>query len=217
MLVGLGYPPLVANMSNNVGLAPGGLSGAIGYRRGLAGQRTRMLRLGIASTIGATVGATLLLTLPDSAFNTVVPVFIALALVLVVIQPRLGQLLRRHHVRPHGGALVFTVVFAVGIYGGYFGGAQGIVLVATLGLLLKDGLQRINALKNVLVTVVNSAAAIAFIAFGELDWGVIGLLAVGSIAGGQFGSHFGRRLPETALRMLIVVVGMFAIFKLLLD
>jgi uncharacterized membrane protein YfcA len=218
LLVGLGYPPLVANMSNNVGLAPGGLSGAIGYHRELAGQRPRVIRLGTASCLGGAVGATLLLTLPASAFRAVVPVFIAMALVLVVLQPRLGEALtRQHESRPHGGALVFGVVFAVGVYGGYFGGAQGIVLVAALALLLNDHLQRINGLKNVLVTLVNSVAGVAFILFGTLDWGVVGLIAVGSIVGGQFGSHFGRRLPEPALRALIVVVGSFAIVKLWLG
>jgi len=218
LLVGLGYPPLVANMSNCIGLAPGGLSGVVGYRRELAGQRPRIMRLGVASTIGGVVGATLLLTLPASAFRAVVPAFIAIALILVVAQPRLGELLtRQHERRPHGGAVVFAVVFVVGVYGGYFGGAQGIVLVAALGLLLSDSLQRINALKNVLVTVVNSVAAAAFVVFGTVDWGVVALLAVGSIAGGQLGSHFGRRLPDAALRAVIVVVGCFAIFKLWLG
>ena len=218
LLVGLGYPPLVANMSNNVGLVPGAFSGVFGFRRELVGQRPRILRLGTASSLGGVVGATLLLTLPASAFRAVVPVFIAIALTLVVAQPRLGEVLRRQHaLRPHGGAIVFATVFLIGIYGGYFGGAQGILLVGALGLLLSDRLHRINALKNVLVAIVNSVAAIAFIAFGSLDWGIIGLLAVGSIVGGQLGSHVGRRLPEAALRGLIVIVGCFAIFKLWLG
>ena len=218
LLVGLGYPPLLANMSNNVGLALGNASSVVGYRRELAGQRPRVMRLGIASTLGGIVGATLLLTLPASAFRAVVPVFIALALILVVLQPRLGErLLRQHESRPHGGAVVFIIVFVTGIYGGYFGGAQGIVLVGALGLLLNDSLQRINALKNALVSIVNGVAAVAFIAFGSLDWGIVALIAVGSICGAQFGSHVGRRMPEPALRALIVVVGCFAIFKIWLG
>ena len=218
LLVGLGYPPLVANMSNSVGLVPGAVSGAVGFRRELSGQRARIRRLGVASCLGGGTGAALLLTLPASAFRAIVPVFIALALVLVLVQPRLGELIRRRHrSRLHSGATVFAIVFVLGVYGGYFGAAQGILLVGALGLLLDDTLHRVNALKNVLATVVNGVAAIAFIALGSLDWGVVVLLAVGSIVGGQLGSVVGRRLPEAALRGLIVLIGGFAIVKLWLG
>jgi uncharacterized membrane protein YfcA len=215
VLIGLGYGPVVANMSNNVGLCPGGLSGALGYRRELEGQRPRALRLACGSTAGAALGATLLLTLPASAFEAVVPVFIVLALLSVVFQAQLGRAVaRRRSEAAHGGPAALLVVFVLGIYGGYFGAAQGILLVATLALLLGDRLQRVNALKNVLATAVNTLAAVVFIAFGTLDWGVVGLIAAGSIVGGQLGAHLGRRLPDVALRALIVAVGCFAIVKL---
>lgn len=215
LLVGLGYAPVVANMSNNVGLVPGVFSGVVGYRRELVGQRRRAMRLAVGSTIGGAIGATLLLTLPPSAFKAIVPVFIVLALVLVIFQPRLNEMLRRQRAaRPHGGPEVFAIVTILGVYGGYFGGAQGILLLAALGLLLHDDLQRINALKNVLVVFVNGVAAIAFIAFGTVDWGVAGLIAAGSIVGGSVSSRVSRRLPDAAYRAIIVAVGSFAVIKL---
>jgi uncharacterized membrane protein YfcA len=191
------------------------VSGVVGYRHELGGQRARALRLGAGSVAGGIVGAVLLMTLPASAFKAIVPAFIVLALVGVVFQRRIARALV--HRRPrgeHGGALTLGLVFVLGIYGGYFGAAQGILLIAVLGLLVSDTLQRTNALKNVLASTVNTVAALAFVLFGTVDWGVAGLIAAGSIAGGQLGAHVGRRLPDAALRALIVVVGCFALVKL---
>ena len=152
VLLAVGYSPVVANVSNTLGLVPGSVSGAIGYREELAGQRTRVLTLGCASVLGGIVGAILLLSLPPDAFETIVPVLIALALVLVIVQPRLSRMIaeRRERVRPHGGPLLWTGVFGTGIYGGYFGAAQGVILLAITGIAIPEDLQRLNALKNVL-------------------------------------------------------------------
>ncbi|MCW2995397.1 MAG: integral rane protein [Conexibacter sp.] len=219
VLLGLGYAPIVANMSNNVGLVPGSISGTLGYRAELRGQGPRAIRLVIAAALGGTAGATLLLTLPPDAFKAIVPVFIGIALVLVVLQPRLAKAIaaRRAEVHPHGGRGVQVAVALCGVYGGYFGAAQGILLLAVLGLGLDDTLQRVNAIKNLLTLVVNGVAAIAFIALGDIAWDVAALIAVGSVMGGQIGSRVGRRLPDSALRGLIVVVGCFAIVKLLVT
>ena len=216
VLLGFGYPPVTANVSNTVGLVPGGLSGTHGYRRELTGQRRRAVVLGSVSLSGAIAGAILLLALPASAFKTIVPVFIACALVLVVAQPWLTTRLeaRRSRRRPHGGPWTFAALFATGAYGGYFGAAQGILLLAVLGLSLTETLQRVNALKNVLATVTNLAAAFVFIVAAPVDWGVALLIALGSTLGGQLGARIGRRLPPAALRALIVVVGIAAIVKL---
>jgi hypothetical protein len=198
-----------------VGLVPGGVSGTHGYREELAGQGRRSLVLGAATFTGAVIGATLLLTLPASAFKAIVPFFIASALVLVVLQPRLSRRLeahRRHGI--HGAPWTPVAVFAVGIYGGYFGAAQGILLLALLGVSLVEPLQRVNALKNVLATLANLVAAVIFIVAADVDWAVAGLIAAGSIVGGQVGARVGRRLPPAALRGLIVVVGVSAIVKL---
>ena len=217
VLLAVGYSPVVANVSNTLGLVPGSVSGAIGYREELAGQRTRILTLGSASVLGGIVGAILLLSLPPDAFEAIVPVLIALALILVIVQPRLSRILaeRRDRVRPHGGPLLWTGVFGTGIYGGYFGAAQGVILLALTGIAIPDDLQRLNALKNVLAGLVNGVAAVIFIFFASVAWLPAVLLAVGSAAGGQLGAKIGRRLSPAVLRGLIVVVGIAAIVQLL--
>jgi len=218
-LLFFGYPPLVANVSNTVGLVPGSISGAVGYRRELAGQRGRAIPLAIAALLGGLTGGILLLVLPAAAFARIVPVLILVACGLVVIQPRVSRTLvarRGSAVRPqHGGPLLLATVYATGIYGGYFGAAQGVILVALLSIFLSDDLQRLNALKNVLAAVINGVAAILFIAVAPVAWAPAALLAVGSIVGGQVGARIGRRLPPTVLRAVIVVVGVVVAAKLL--
>lgn len=223
-LLALGYPPVLANVSNNIGLAPGSLAGAIGYRRELAGQRDRLLRLGSASLLGAIVGAVLLLTLPGSAFEAVVPVLIGLGCVMVLVQPRIQARVagRRTSRRPpHGSTAVWVLVGLTGVYGGYFGAAQGVLLIAVLGIGLDEGLQRVNAAKNVLSTVVNGVAALVFITAASLSyggaaisWPVVGLIAVGSTIGGVLGSAVGRRIPAPVFRAVVVLVGVTAIVRL---
>jgi uncharacterized membrane protein YfcA len=217
VLLAVGYGPVTANVSNTLGLVPGSISGAIGYRDELKGQGRRILTLGSASLLGGILGAILLLSLPGSAFETIVPVLIALALVLVVAQPRLARALaaRQGKVRPHGGPLLWGGVFGTGVYGGYFGAAQGVILLAITGIAIPEDLQRLNALKNVLAALVNGVAAVIFVFFATVAWLPALLLAVGSAAGGQLGARIGRRLPPRVLRAVIVVVGLAAIVQLL--
>jgi len=222
VLLAVGYPPLTANVSNSLGLVPGSVSGAFGYRRELRGQRDRLARLAPASGIGGVVGAVLLLALPASAFEAIVPVFVASGLVLVVLQPRINRWLAQRraqgeHGHPHGGAAALGAAGLTGVYGGYFGAAQGIMLLALLGIAIDDDLQRLNALKVVLAGLVNFVAAVVFVLAAHLAWGAVGLIALGSALGGQLGARIGRRLPAPALRAVIVVVGLAAIAKLLLD
>jgi uncharacterized protein len=218
VLLAVGYPPVVANVSNTVGLAPGSASAAYGYRLELEGQTHRLIRLGSASFLGGVTGAVLLLVLPARAFRAIVPVLIALACVLVVVQPRITRRLahrRRPDPPPHGSRLLLAGVYGAGVYGGYFGAAQGVLLIALLGLGLDEGLQRINAAKNLLSGLVNLVAALVFIAVTHVAWGPALLIAAGSVVGGQIGAKVGRRLPPAALRGIIVVVGVAAIAKLL--
>jgi uncharacterized protein len=219
VLLAVGLPPVTANVSNTLGLAPGSISGAIGYRAELTGQRHRLVQLGAASVFGGVLGAILLLKLPAGAFQDIVPVLIVLALVLVIVQPRLS---RRFAARADGERvavtpLLWVLVFGTGVYGGYFGAAQGVILVAIMGVLLDESLQRINAAKNVLAGLVNGVAAIVFILVSRthVNWLAAGLIAVGSVLGGVIGAKVGRRLSPVALRGVIVVVGLFAIAKLL--
>lgn len=219
VLLAFGYSPVTANVSNTIGLVPGSLSGAVGYRRELVGQGRRILRLGAASLVGGAVGAVLLLELPGSAFKAIVPAFIGIALVLVVLQPRLNRMLAARKVDRdrEGGIFTPLAVFAAGVYGGYFGAAQGILLVGFLGVTLPQSLQRTNALKNVLTAVVNGVAGVYFAFAAHVEWGPAGIIAGASMVGGQLGAHYGRRLPPAVLRGVIVVVGMTAIVRLLVD
>jgi uncharacterized membrane protein YfcA len=217
VLLAFGYAPVVANVSNTVGLVPGSAAGAFGYRRELSGQGARALRLACASILGALAGAALLLSLPASAFKAIVPVFIAIALVLIVIGPRLSRMLEARRTRPHGhgGVVTLLAVFMAGIYGGYFGAAQGILLIAILTLALDDELQRLNALKVILTGLVNLVSGIVFILVANIAWAPAGLIAAGSILGAVIGARAGRRLSPRALRAVIVIVGIVAIVRLL--
>lgn len=218
VLLGVGLPPVTANVTNGIGLVPGSFSGAIGYRAELRGQGARVLRLGLASLTGGVTGAVALLSLPDDAFRAIVPFFIVLALLGIAFQPRLQARLadrRRGDAPVHGGASLWAGVFLAGVYGGYFGAAQGILLLAMMGTALPDTLQRINALKNVLAGTVNGVSGLLFVVLASPSWGHVALIAVGSAAGGQLGARYGRRLPPAGLRAVIVCVGLIAIAVLL--
>lgn len=208
-LVALGYPPVLANVSNTVGLVAGSFSGVHGYRRELVGQRRRLVRLGTMSVLGGVAGGLLLLVLPEEAFAAVVPVLLAVGSVLVALQPRLSARLVRPRPAAHpGGLALMAGVFATGVYGGYFGAAQGVLLIALLGLALDEDLQRVNAAKNLLAALVNLTAALLFVCVAEVSWPVAGLVAAGAVVGAQLGATVGRRLPVHVLRTVVVAVGL---------
>ena len=215
-LLAFGFAPLDANVSNTVGLVPGSISGAIGYRRELAGQRPRAVRLGIASGAGGLTGAVLLLAFPG-AFAAIVPVLIAVALVLVAAGPRLSRALASHrHAESHRSWPLALLFYATAIYGGYFGAGMGIIMIALLTIFVADDIQRLNGLKNVLAALINGVAGILFILVAPVHWDIALLIAGGSIVGGQVGARVGRRLPAPALRLAIIAVGILAEAKLLL-
>jgi uncharacterized membrane protein YfcA len=227
VLLAVGLPPLTATISNSLGLVPGNLTGAIGYRRELRGQRRLLLRLLPASILGALTGSFLLLHLPASSFEAIVPALIGLAVVLVAVQPALQRALARNrpqagddveqHIGPGRLAALVAGAYATGSYGGYFAASQGVLQIGIFGLLLRESLQRLNAIKNVLTTAVNGVAAAAYVvvATDRVDWRAAALIAGGAILGGYVGARFGRRLPATVLRTAIVLLGLIAIAVLL--
>jgi uncharacterized protein len=218
-LLALGYPPVLANVTNNVGVLPGSISGAIAYRRELAGQWRSLWPLACSSAIGGLSGALFLLVLPAAAFDMIVPVLIIGACVLVVAAPRLKlwALRRRTEIdaktdgksAPQVG--LATATGLTGVYGGYFGAAQGVILLAILSILLPGDLQRANAFKNVLAAVANGAAAVVFVFTTQIAWLAGGVIAIGAILGGQIGASVGRRLPAVVYRVVIVVIGLAAV------
>jgi uncharacterized membrane protein YfcA len=258
-LLAFGYPPVLANVSNNVGLVPGVASGVHGYRAELVGQRRRVIRLGSASVCGGLVGAILLLVLPAGAFKEIVPALIGIALLMIIFQMAARQVARAaaraeepdrdgraggagradrdggtggaestgavRVVAPVtqaqetavqiGGPVLWVLVFLSGVYGGYFGAAQGVLLIGLMGVAFTDTMQRINAVKNVMAGLVNGVAALVFVAATHIDWGAAGLIACGAILGGQLGARIGRKLPPWGLRLLIICVGVVALVKLL--
>lgn len=224
-LVALGYPPVTSTMSNAVGLVAGSFSGTWGYRRELRGQWNRLAWQMPASFVGAGLGAWLLLHLPEKVFEQIVPVLLVAALVLVVVGPRIQAYARRRaeatgqsveHLSPRRLAALVLATFAIGVYGGYFTAAQGIMLIAAMGALLPEDMQRMNAAKNLLSLIVNIVAAVAYtvVAFDRISWEAAGLIAVGSLIGGFLGAHYGRRLSPNALRAVIVVVGIIGLYRL---
>ncbi|OMC41120.1 sulfite exporter TauE/SafE family protein [Mycobacterium sp. IS-1264] len=225
-LVALGYPPVTSTMSNAVGLVAGSVSGTWGYRAELRGQWDRLAWQIPASLSGAMVGAFLLLHLPPTVFARVVPVLLVLALILVVIGPRIQSWARRRaeeegrsaeHITPTRKAVLVLATFGIGVYGGYFTAAQGILLVGVMGALLPESVQRMNAAKNLLTLVVNVVAAVSYtlVAFDRISWPVAGIIAAGSLIGGFLGARYGRRLSPNALRSTIVVVGLIGLYRLL--
>lgn len=223
VLLALGYPPVVANMSNTVGLVGGGVSGVLGYRRELRGTASVLRRLVPASLAGGITGGVLLLVLPPDVFEVVVPLLIALGVVLVLLGPRFQR--RAAQRPPEGGRtarswpLLIAGIFAAGIYGGYFGAAQGVILIGIMGALMTLDLQVLNGIKNLLGLVVNAVSALVFIvvAGAQIAWPAVLCLAVGTTLGGVIGARVGRRLSPTLLRGVIAVVGIVAIVRMVLP
>ncbi|WP_104092016.1 sulfite exporter TauE/SafE family protein [Arthrobacter sp. GMC3] len=218
ILIALGIAPVMAVVSNAMGLIAGGVSGVWGYRRELRGMRENLIRLMPASILGGILGAYLLLHLPETVFKVVAPVLIVVALVLVILQPKLQRSIAQRRssgaLTSRNDALMVGLVFLAGVYGGYFVAAQGVLLVAILGIFMSGNLQNANAVKNVLSLSVNVVAGISYLIFApdKIIWAVVGLIAVSSLVGGLLGAKIGRRLPPLALRTVIVLLGLVALF-----
>ncbi|WP_282072050.1 sulfite exporter TauE/SafE family protein [Janibacter hoylei] len=220
VLLAIGTPAVTANVSNSIGLVAGGVSGTIGYLPELKGMGRRVLQLVPMSVLGAITGALLLLWLPPEAFEAIVPVLIGIGILLVIFGPRLQAWSRARH--EDGGRMptshlvaLMAGVLVAGVYGGYFGAAQGVILIGLLSALSTEPLQALNGLKNVLGLFVNAVGSLVFIVTAPelIDWRIALLVAVGAITGGVLGARYGRRLPANVLRAVIVVVGLAGLVK----
>ncbi|MEX1217182.1 MAG: sulfite exporter TauE/SafE family protein [Acidimicrobiales bacterium] len=213
-LLALGFAPITANVTNTVGLVPGYLGGIAGYRRELTGQKRTIKMLLPAAFTGAVVGAAILLTTSGDIFRILVPALVLIASLLLLFQPALQSRLTKLH--PESGEAVFerhdvaaiAGIFVAAVYGGYFGGVLGVIVLAMLGITMVDSLQRLNALKSVLQFLINGVAVVIFAIWGPVQWGVVAVMAPLTLVGGWLGSHFGRKLQPTYLRW---IVGMYGI------
>jgi uncharacterized protein len=203
-LLAFGIPPVLANATNTVGLSPGSVAGAWAYRDLLAGRRV-MAPLVVLSVAGGAAGGTLLLALPAEVFGIVAPILIAVSCVAVVAQPR--RKIRRAELAQGRGVLLRLGVFSSGIYGGYFGAGQGVVLVALLGW----DMQRVIAVKNLLAACVNLTAGAMFVMVSPISWRVAALIAGGSVLGARFGGRYARGVSNRGIRAIVAVVGVIAI------
>lgn len=207
-LLAAGLPPVTANGTNTTGLSPGSFASAWAYRREL-GDRMHILRWPIVATIvGAAIGATLVVSLPSRVFIAVIPWFVGAATILIAVQPLIARFVGEHRAR--GRHSVWPWSGLIGIYGGYFGAAQGIMLMAALGIVYDSDAQRANGAKNILAACANVTAALVFAVSGAVAWLAAVAVAVGSIPGGYVGGHVARRLPRSLLRALVVIVGIWA-------
>ncbi|MEX5719813.1 sulfite exporter TauE/SafE family protein [Geodermatophilus maliterrae] len=206
-LVALGLGTVPANVTNSVAQWPGYLGGMLGFRREYAGQRGRLVRLGVVSVLGGVAGSVLLLTTPSEAFDVVVPVLVLLASLLLALQPLLTRRLRAHEdTTTRDPWWLYLALFLATVYGGYFGGALGVILVGVLGTALHR-LPLANALKSAFSAVTATVTVVVFGLFGPVAWAVVAVAAPASLVGGFLGARVATRIPATPLRVLIVTFG----------
>lgn len=216
-LLFLGAPPLVANVSNAIGLLPGYVGGSVGYRRELEGQWPRLRLLGAVSAAGGAAGALLLVHTSPRAFAAVVPWLILVSCVLLLLQPLIARALAgsRPAEDAHKAPLLALSQAAAAVYGGYFGAGVSVLTVAVLGIFIRDHMQRLNALKVVLSFIVSAVAALCFAIVAPISWMVVAIMLPASFAGGFAGVLVARRLNATALRTVVVLFGVAVAVRLL--
>ena len=211
-LIAFGIPPITANVSNNLGLVPGSLAAFIGSRHELAGAKNRLPEMVGWSISGAVLGALALLKLPSESFATIVPFLILFGVALMLLQP----IIIKFHPHLRAERLSLTVrlgIFVTGIYGGYFGAAQGVILIGLLTAFAGETLFRANALKNALAGTANLVAGIIFAFIAPVNWAIVVSISIGSMLGAWVGTRYGRKIPANVYRAFISVVGLTAAVK----
>jgi uncharacterized membrane protein YfcA len=221
LLLALGYPPVVANVSNNVGLVPASIGAAVTQRRELVGRPRQLAVLLATAAVGGCAGGVLLVLLPGSVFERVVPYLILVAAALMAVRPRLADRARAAGAEggdePGAPAWLPVALFGAAVYSGYFGAAVGVIVLSLLAVGLTEGIHRLNVWKNAVVGLSNATAAVVFVAVSHVEWVVAGILAVSSLVGGQLGVHVGKRVAPAALRAVVVAVGVVVAVVLLVH
>jgi uncharacterized protein len=207
-LLGTGLGQIAANVTNSVSVSPGYLSAAWGSRSDLPGRRT-LLTLIPTAIAGAAIGCALLLATPSSAFEVIVPFLVLGAAVVLAFQSRLRAVVGHpRDLSPRRRTfMLYGIVGVSAIYGGYFGAALGVMLVACIGLIVDEPLKRVNALKNVISTAIGFTTVVYFAFLAPVDWTAVAILAPATIVGGYAGARVARRLPAPVLRAVIVTLG----------
>jgi uncharacterized protein len=217
ILLALGYPALTANITNTVGIWPGYVGGAAGFRHEIVGQTDRLRRLTPIAVVGSIAGAILLLTTSSADFKKLAPWLVLGASLLFAVQPLLKRALAGSaHAPPRTRPLLLGGgILLASVYGGYFGAGLGVMLLAILGLALPDSIIRTSGLRTALSILVNGIAAAVFIIHGGLAWKAVGLLAIGSLVGGWIGARVAISISANALRVVVIAVGLATFVKLL--
>ncbi|SDY50963.1 hypothetical protein SAMN05661080_03695 [Modestobacter sp. DSM 44400] len=207
-LVALGLGTVPANVTNSIAQWPGYIGGVVGFRQEYGGQRSRLIRFSVVAVLGGTVGSVLLLTTPSAAFDTVVPVLVLVASLLLAVQPLVTKRLKKAEEGEHtrDPVWLYVALFLATVYGGYFGGALGVILVGVLGLGLGK-LKLANAVKSVISLVTATVTLVIFGFFADVSWAYVAVCAPASLLGGFLGAKVATRIPTTPLRVLIVVFG----------
>ena len=219
-MIAIGFPPVVANITGNVGVLPGSFAGAFAYRKFFAGSGKHLIITALFSAVGGAMGAVLILSLPPEIFSAIVPILIGLAVLLVIFGPTIKKaVLKKSHdiEKPDSRFPLYITTALTGVYGGYFGAGQGIILLSFLSLMIRGGIQRANAYKNVLAGAGNLAATVVFLFFADIAWNAAILIMIGSLIGGIIGGRYGQRIPELAYRIFIVTIGIVAITYFVLN
>jgi uncharacterized membrane protein YfcA len=222
-LVAVGYPAVAANVTSTIALWPGYFSSAVAYRSELADQRDRVRGLTPYAVTGAVIGTVLLLQVPPGVFTAVVPYLVLFAVALLALQPRIAAWVERRRDEDatpssrHLSVPLRLIVLVGAVYGGYFGGGLGVILVAVLGIFLVAGAQHVNALKNAMSLIIGTAALVGFALFGPVAWQAVAVVGPASLIGGALGGRYGRRLSAAALRRAVIVFGLVAAVRLLVG
>lgn len=216
-LILVGYPPLIANVTNNVAVAPGYVTGVWGYRERLRGQGRRIVPLAAVSALGSITGVGLILASSQGAFEDIVPFLVLGACALLAARPVMGRWLgKRAGARERPGVVSLVGQTLAAVYGGYFGAALGVAVLALLGLFFDDDLQRLNALKGLLQLVIGVVAALGFALLTPVAWSAAAIVGLTSLVGGAVGARLAQRLSDRVLRGGIVVYGVAAAIWLFL-